>query len=185
MSDDYLWDRTGEPDTDVQELENVLGTLRYQPKPFVLPEEVKVAAPRKWYPLMAIAAAIALIALATGIWIKVQHQNTSEPVVAGSPNTNNEKAVATLPNPTPIEKKKLPESPKRKVSTQNSLAVARHVNKPAAARIREEMSAANRAEAEAAKEQLMVALRVVSAKLNLAQRKAVPVNNTRYQHKIG
>jgi hypothetical protein len=167
MSDDYLWDRTGEPDTDVQELENVLGTLRYQPKPFVLPEEVKVAAPRKWYPLMAIAAAITLIALAMGIWIKVRHQNTSEPVVAGSPNANKESAIAELPTSTPIEEKKLPESPKRKVQTQNSTALVRHVNKPAATRIREEMSAANR------------------AKLNLAQRKAVPVNNTRYQHRIG
>jgi mRNA-degrading endonuclease toxin of MazEF toxin-antitoxin module len=185
MSDDYLWDRTGEPDTDVQELENVLGTLRYQPKPFVLPEDAQVVSPRKWFPLMAIAAAIALLALAMGIWIKVQRQNTPQPVVARSPKTGNKNATAELPTPTPTEPKKSPEAPKHKFQMQNSLALVRHVNKPAAARFREEMNAANRAEAEAAKEQLMLALRVVSAKLSLAQRKAVPVNNTRYQHKIG
>ena len=33
MNDDYLWDRTGEPDPEIQELEEVLGTLRYQPQP--------------------------------------------------------------------------------------------------------------------------------------------------------
>ncbi len=29
MKDDYLWDRSGEPDPDVQELETLLGTLRF------------------------------------------------------------------------------------------------------------------------------------------------------------
>ena len=32
MNDDYLWDRTGEPDPEIQQLEEVLGTLRYQPR---------------------------------------------------------------------------------------------------------------------------------------------------------
>ena len=37
MSDDYLWDRTGEPDPEIQKLEEVLGTLRYQPRPLRIP----------------------------------------------------------------------------------------------------------------------------------------------------
>ena len=33
MNNNYLWDRTGEIDPDIQELEETLGTLRYQPQP--------------------------------------------------------------------------------------------------------------------------------------------------------
>ena len=32
MNDDYLWDKTGEPDPEIQQLENILGELRYQPR---------------------------------------------------------------------------------------------------------------------------------------------------------
>ena len=31
MSDDYLWDRSGPPDADVERLERLLGTLRSTP----------------------------------------------------------------------------------------------------------------------------------------------------------
>jgi hypothetical protein len=31
MKEDYLWDKTGEPDPEIQQLEEILGTLRYQP----------------------------------------------------------------------------------------------------------------------------------------------------------
>ena len=37
MNDDYLWDKTGEPDPQIQQLEEILGTLRYQPRPLPLP----------------------------------------------------------------------------------------------------------------------------------------------------
>ena len=51
-----------------------------------------------------------------------------------------------------------------------------------------ELTARDRAEAEAAKEQLLLALRVASAKLSLAQKKAqggYPGNLIRNQHKVG
>ena len=37
MNDDYLWDKSGEPDPEIQELEEILAPLRYQPKPLELP----------------------------------------------------------------------------------------------------------------------------------------------------
>ena len=52
MNDDYLWDKTGQPDPEIQQLEEILGTLRYQPKPLVLPRQ------RNYFPLLAIAASI-------------------------------------------------------------------------------------------------------------------------------
>ena len=33
MNENYLWDRSGEPDPEVQNLEQILGSLRYQPRP--------------------------------------------------------------------------------------------------------------------------------------------------------
>ena len=37
MNEDYLWDKSGQPDPEIQQLEEILGTLRYQPKPFEIP----------------------------------------------------------------------------------------------------------------------------------------------------
>jgi hypothetical protein len=31
MNEEYLWDKSGEPDPEIQELEETLGSLRYQP----------------------------------------------------------------------------------------------------------------------------------------------------------
>ena len=63
MNDDYLWDKSGEPDPQIQQLEEILGTLRYQPKPLKLPEAARPR--RKYFPLLAIAATV-VIALLTG-----------------------------------------------------------------------------------------------------------------------
>lgn len=30
---DYLWDKTGEPEEDVAQLENLLGALKHRPRP--------------------------------------------------------------------------------------------------------------------------------------------------------
>jgi len=192
MNNDYLWDRTGEPDAEVKELEDVLGTLRYQPQTFVLPENVPPVTNRSWYPILAIAATIALIALALGIWLRVQQNQKSQPdqlADRGKP-TPEQQAVVPKESPGPLSVKPpekqefVPNRPR--APKHEPLTVAHYSNRTGPARRKEEMSAANRAEAEAAKEQLMLALRVVSAKLNFAQRKAVPGNNNvRYQHKVG
>ena len=59
MKDDYLWDKTGQPDPEIQKLEEILGTLRYQPKPLELP----VSRRRSYVPLLAIAASLLLALL--------------------------------------------------------------------------------------------------------------------------
>ena len=33
MNEDYLWDKSGEPDPQIQQLEEILGTLRYRSRP--------------------------------------------------------------------------------------------------------------------------------------------------------
>src|SRR6185436_19869607 len=43
MNEDYLWDKSGEPDPQIQQLEEILGTLRYQLKPLQLPQQLSTA----------------------------------------------------------------------------------------------------------------------------------------------
>jgi hypothetical protein len=77
MNDDYLWDRSGEPDPEVERLERVLGKYRYQDKPLSPALHSRLSERRGgWIRLAAIAAAI-LIVLA-GLWIfKVQNKSAT------------------------------------------------------------------------------------------------------------
>jgi hypothetical protein len=76
MNDDYLWDKSGEPDPEIQELEQILGTLRYQPKPLVLPRK------RNYLAWVAIAATVVMALLAGGLWFQIQKREASIPAVA-------------------------------------------------------------------------------------------------------
>ena len=76
MNDDYLWDKSGEPDPQIQQLEEILGTLRYQPKPLQLPRR------RNYVPWLAIAATVTIALLATGLWLSILNQDASIPSVA-------------------------------------------------------------------------------------------------------
>lgn len=67
MKDDYLWDKSGEADPEVEELELLLTRFRYEPKPLELP-----APPRRVYWPHLAAAAVLLVALAAGLWFYLQ-----------------------------------------------------------------------------------------------------------------
>jgi len=77
MNDDYLWDRSGEPDPEVERLERVLGKYRYQDKPLSPALGSRLSERRGgWIRLTAVAAAI-LIVLG-GLWIfKVQNKSVT------------------------------------------------------------------------------------------------------------
>src|SRR5947209_16476301 len=73
MNDNYLWDRTGEPDPQLQELEETLASLRYQSRPLPIPANLKIA--RQWrFNSMAIAAAVALLVIAGGVMRKMSRR---------------------------------------------------------------------------------------------------------------
>ncbi|MCU1264848.1 MAG: hypothetical protein JWM21_1166 [Acidobacteria bacterium] len=193
MNNDYLWDRTGEPDAEVQQLEDVLETLRYQPLPFELPAAVKPAH-RSWLvPALAIAAAIAFMILAGGIWLRLQQQSRSNRRDLAKVSRESRTTRPAAPDSPVVENVSAPDrDPDGPAAQRNSLPrrnrMVRISNRNQFPRLRNEMSATERVEAEAAKDQLMLALRVVSAKLNLAQRKtqSIPAtNNIRNQHKLG
>ncbi|MFL6228795.1 MAG: hypothetical protein ACJ741_08450 [Pyrinomonadaceae bacterium] len=81
---DYLWDKTGEVDAEAERLEELLGTLRFQPRTFEVPATLPVTprrAPRavsqfSWTRL-AVAASLALVALA-GAWLVMTKQRTHD-----------------------------------------------------------------------------------------------------------
>lgn len=197
MNDDYLWDRTGEPDPEVQRLEQVLGTLRYQPRPLELPEQVRIGHPKTFFPRIAIAAAVATLLVGAAAWLLLQRQ--SAPVnIESSTKPKAGELLKTAPD-------KVGPPAKDHVVVQSRTTNGRPKNNSNARGVRKSLMAGNkqlrtlrtsgseltakqRAEAEAAKEQLLLALRVASAKLNLAQKKAqggYPANLIRNQHKVG
>ena len=197
MNDDYLWDRTGEPDPEIQQLEEVLGTLRYQPRPLRIPAGLQVDRERSFFrssaPRLAIAATIALLLLGLGVWLGLQRLQRSQPqqIVktdgavkpnqAPAPNENRNPAYAVAPEP---EQKRIDEPRRRRV---NPSLLAGDSHRPAAVK-KQQLTAQQLQEAETAKDQLMLALRVASAKLNFAQRKTQDLNQrepVHNQHRIG
>ena len=199
---DYLWDKTGEPDPHVQELEEILGTLRYQPRPLEIPAGLSVGHERSFFrgssPRLAIAATIAILLIGLGVWLALQRSQRSQPrEVAKSvdgppakpsqveqpvPQKNQDATQAVAPKP----KEDMAPPPRRRQGgyTVSQSFVARNSNR-AGSRSRR---AKELQEAAAAKDQLLLALRVTSAKLSYAQKKTQspnlpePVHN---QHKIG
>src|SRR5581483_6201144 len=131
---------------------DVLGELRYQPRPLHLPQNFSKRR-RTLVPALAIAATL-LLAVAIGLWLNLNRRWKQPPLrqAAGSPPE--------------------PGSPTPKSTTQQTQTVTVHdTQKPKQSERRQ-----------------LMALRMVSAKLNLAQRKSVGVPQTniiRNQHKVG
>lgn len=148
MNDDYLWDKSGEPDPQIQQLEELLGTLRYQPKPLELPEELPARGPRRnYFPLLAIAATVVVALLAGFAWVQLRKQDASIPTVA----------IAT------------PEAPP--IGPPLSDDTGRSSQKAAPKRTGPRVTRYDRQEALAAKQQLLFALRLASEKLNAVHRR--------------
>jgi hypothetical protein len=157
MNDDYLWDKSGKPDPQIQQLEEILGTLRYQPKPLNLPRR------RNYFPLLAIAATVLVALLTGGLWLQLQTADASIPAVA----------IAE------------PATPRIDPPIQPPLYVA---YKPPVKRnliVRNNRDRREREEAIAAKQQLILALRLASEKLNTAYRRTQPPTQIKNQHKAG
>jgi hypothetical protein len=184
MNDKYLWDRTGEPDAEVQQLEELLGTLRYQPRALAIPATINIRRKRSFVPL-AIAAAIALLMIGTGLRVRFANSKpgTLEQASGGRPSIAAPRETALAPKDSVAEAPQEQPTyvPKPRKVNQNFVALKprRPTETPAPALTEQEL---------AQKEQVLIALRLVSAKLNLAQRKAqgLPQTNAiRNQHKIG
>ncbi len=205
IENDYLWDRRGEPDPEVKELEEILGTLRYQPRALEIPADLVVDRKRSFFrdfgPPLAIAATIAMLLLALGVWLGLQR---SQP----APLAVTRKAPEVKPNPAPAPAPPPSETPNsgqtasspasdQKLTDQKLIETPRpRVSEPVVARspsrVRKQpanaQEVAKEQEGKAAKDQLMQALRMASLKLNIVQKKTQNINSREMihnQHKIG
>ena len=180
MKDDYLWDKTGEPDRQIQQLEEILGSLRYQPKPLEIPEGLPLPRRRNYVSWFAIAAALLVAILAGGIWLSTRSRN----------ETPQRQAEATPPAPAPAIEEESPgpaesKTPERKPDSRREVvAINRHRPKVETT----VLSKHEREEAVMAKEQVMLALRLTTEKLSLVHKKTQntnPANQIRNQHRVG
>jgi hypothetical protein len=86
--DDYLWDRSGEPDPEVVRLESVLAPLRHRGSAPALPSRRRVLAPRvmKWIvPALSVAAALLLVAAGAWFVFGMARSGWSVQSIAGTP----------------------------------------------------------------------------------------------------
>jgi len=170
MKDDYLWDKSGQPDPEIQKLEEVLGTLRYRPKSLELPEDAPVSRRRNYLPLIAIAASLLLALVAGGVWLRARSQRKPQPQQA-----------QVVPTPPKIDSEK-PEP----IHDKSKTTIA--VNRPHHRSVSAALTKREREEALAAKEQLMIAFRLTTEKLSLIHRRtqnAPPANQIKNQHRVG
>ena len=191
MKEDYLWDRSGEPDPELQKLEEILGTLKYQPRPLQIPDELQIGQRRRFFPALAIAASIALFALLLGLGFYFNRRAIAPQLQAKTGSQPNQKVNQAAPVTAP-EKQPAPagvvedpaKPPKRQRESNRALVAIKRRPLIRRGPSQPELTAEELAE----KEQLLTALRLVSAKLNVAQRRtqgAPQVNTIRNQRKIG
>lgn len=188
---DYLWDKTGAADPEVERLEELLGPFAHRPRPLELPPEV-AAGPRRSFKAARLAAAAAvLLAALAGALVALRQQerpgNTplaeagvpreaAAPPEAAPPGETSPPAAAT-----PQHERQLAggrERPGRRGSeTASRWKRARRFGAVVKAGPRVEVAqvpqaaAAGDAERLRAKEQLVYALRLTSAKLEEVRRK--------------
>lgn len=101
MNDDYLWDKSGEPDPEIQKLEGILGTLRYQPQPLKLPRR------KNYLALLAVAATVVMALMAGALWAQIQRPEPSIPSIAIA-LPENPKIYPPLPVSTTTPRKRTP-----------------------------------------------------------------------------
>ena len=181
MNDDYLWDKTGEPDPEIQKLEEILGALRYQPKPLEIPQELPAPRQRRnHFPVLAIAASVLLALLAAGVWLRIRTEGEPQPqqaTVAPAPPVVNEQTTVVKKNDEEKTDQKIEQvrkgglPPLSRKHRSFTPALAKH----------------EREEALAAKEQVMLALRLTSEKLSLVHKKTQTPgsNQIKNQHRVG
>jgi hypothetical protein len=189
MNEEYLWDKSGEPDLEIQQLEDILGILRYQPRPLELPKELLVSRRRTYFPLLAIAATVVIALVATGLWLRVATQKSppqtqvkiDRPAASPTQIINEREAQVSGS----VEKEQRPNYESRPSHRRPLVVASNRIRRPSAA---QGLAKREREEAWAAKEQLLLALRLASEKLNLAHKKTQgsgPSSQIKNQHKVG
>ena len=171
---DYLWDGSGEPDGDIEQLESLLRPLAYKApaEPYAVPALVGVA-PLRRSPVLrwAMAAAVAFLALALGFWL-VRSQPVESVALATLDQASSaelnwtERAIEPTVTASPIETNHVVSAPRRTV------ALSKRVERD------DQRLRAEQQEGRVAVDQLLKALRITSDNLNIVKTKVNQVGVT-------
>jgi len=196
MNEDYLWDKSGEPDPDIEQLEQTLGSLRFKRpvEPLPLPATQGWSFRLSFSPMLAAAAAFLILILAGGIWLNLRRSNSTEGAnplstkSATEEKRGEEQRRASGPRPplgsgNPIENQTADAADNSNaVAPESVLPRKQQLPRPFSggrqltARHRDPKVSTQRAqlarrEGELAKAQLIMALHIASDKLNTVQKK--------------
>jgi hypothetical protein len=173
MNEDYLWDKSGTPDPEIERLENALQAFRYkETKPPALPannvvpfksDSKKVSSRRIFSIPIAIAASVALVALVSVLWLLVSNNQER----AGNGMAANElKQGEEIPW-------KMPPQSVRENSKDDKVVLVPIANKARSSSTKQEQDTEIKLtdEERYAYEQLMKALKITSEKLNYIKQK--------------
>jgi len=182
MNEDYLWDKTGETDPEIERLEQKLSSLRFKRPAEPLPLPAETTPPRYFFrlhfqrPALAAAAALVVLLLAGGLWLGLRQRSDASDQKAIAKQTEQVESGPGKPigpEPAPnvtagqepkIEQGALPK-PVSRPRTHGRSSGAR----PLMVRRPRQEELARRGEE--AKAQLIKALHIASDKLNAVQKK--------------
>jgi hypothetical protein len=179
MSDDYLWDKSGEPEPEIEQLEELLGSLRYRHPPggLPLPQRAPVNPRRFFKPALAVAAALLFLTVAAGIWVALYGSGQREKAGVAAITVEPGRAQDLL-NPEIMSAMML-NAADNETSKPQQVIIAAAAPRAGGARhstdfkrrAPSDLQVAAVSEGMAAKEQLIKALHLASSKLNLVQKK--------------
>ena len=201
MNEDYLWDKSGEPDPEIEQLEQTLGRLRFKRpnEPLPLPATSRWSSRLSFSPALAAAAALLMLLLAGGIWLSLRRSSstegtnplaTKEATKEATEEKRSEPQQASGPRPplgsgNPIEARFANGGDKPGAVEQESVVPRKHqprrfsgprqlMARQRDAKISTQREQLARREGEQAKAQLIMALHIASDKLNAVQKKIQP-----------
>jgi hypothetical protein len=196
MNEDYLWDKSGEPDAEIEKLEQTLGRLRFKRPidPLPLPVMQRRSFLHNFSPVLAAAAALLILLLAGGVWLSLRRSSPTEganPLATKEatkdvPEEKRSEQITSGPRPplgsgSPIEAKLNDGVDKPSSAASEAVAPRKNLPRPfsgtrqlttrhGSAQISTQREQLAR-EGEQAKAQLIMALHIASDKLNTVQKK--------------
>lgn len=176
-NNNYLWDGSGEPDQEIENLEKLLGQFKHQKKELNIPKQSL-----RWpvYVRFALVAATILVTLSVGLWLSVHklspksdnssatRLNTNIPSLETKPKQTDDKLTKTQAV-TGLNKVDKPINNTDKTMT---VRVSYHKSHHTSLKPKQsEMAMVSVDEGKEAAKQVLIALQIASTKLNIAQKR--------------
>jgi hypothetical protein len=175
MRDDYLWDKSGDPDDEIVRFEKVFQEVKFDEKTTPMPDfrpARNSLTQRFWIPVTIAASVAFLLVTGTLVFKKWSGSQTvsSGPVTSTSPAVPVDSQIAAVPpNKEQLEQKPVGVTPSGHVATLGQKRTSPQNVRPIKSRpLQLELE---REKGERAKAELMLALHIAGSKLNLVQQK--------------